>query len=33
VLERLGYKVDFPEAQTCCGPMHFNSGYQLEVVH
>lgn len=32
VLERLGHKVDFPEAQTCCGQMHFNSGYQLEVV-
>src|SRR5215468_2077601 len=28
VLERLGVDVDFPEAQTCCGQMHFNSGYR-----
>ncbi len=27
VLERLGYRVDFPEAQTCCGQPAFNSGY------
>ncbi len=27
VLERLGYAVDFPEAQTCCGQPAFNSGY------
>jgi L-lactate dehydrogenase complex protein LldE len=27
VLERLGYDVDFPEAQTCCGQPAFNSGY------
>jgi L-lactate dehydrogenase complex protein LldE len=27
VLERLGYQVDFPEAQTCCGQPAFNSGY------
>ena len=26
VLERLGYRVDFPEAQTCCGQPAFNSG-------
>ena len=32
VLERLGHEVDFPEAQTCCGQMHLNSGYQREVV-
>ncbi len=32
VLERLGHQVDFPLAQTCCGQMHFNSGYQQEVV-
>jgi L-lactate dehydrogenase complex protein LldE len=32
VLERLGHQVDFPEAQTCCGQMHANSGYQLEAV-
>jgi L-lactate dehydrogenase complex protein LldE len=30
VLERLGVGVDFPEEQTCCGQMHWNSGYQLE---
>jgi L-lactate dehydrogenase complex protein LldE len=29
-LERLGCKVDFPEEQTCCGQMHFNSGYARE---
>ena len=28
LLERLGCEVDFPEAQTCCGQMHGNSGYQ-----
>ncbi|WP_100445243.1 (Fe-S)-binding protein [Glycomyces xiaoerkulensis] len=28
VLERLGYEVDFPQAQTCCGQMHANSGYR-----
>jgi L-lactate dehydrogenase complex protein LldE len=28
LLERLGHTVDFPEEQTCCGQMHFNSGYQ-----
>jgi L-lactate dehydrogenase complex protein LldE len=27
VLERVGYRVDFPEAQTCCGQPAFNSGY------
>jgi len=30
VLERLGVTVDFPTEQTCCGQMHFNSGYQDE---
>ena len=30
VLERLGYQIDFPEAQTCCGQPAFNSGYQAE---
>ena len=28
LLERLGHQVDFPEAQTCCGQMHVNTGYQ-----
>jgi L-lactate dehydrogenase complex protein LldE len=32
VLERLGCEVSFPEAQTCCGQMHANTGYQLEAV-
>ncbi|GLV55766.1 Fe-S oxidoreductase [Dictyobacter sp. S3.2.2.5] len=32
LLERLGYEVDFPEAQTCCGQMHFNTGYQREAI-
>ncbi len=30
VLERLGYQVDFPEAQTCCGQPAFNTGYTDE---
>ena len=30
VLERLGFEVDFPEAQTCCGQPAFNSGYRDE---
>jgi L-lactate dehydrogenase complex protein LldE len=32
VLERLGVEVDFPFAQTCCGQMHFNTGYQREAI-
>ena len=28
LLERLGCDVDFPQAQTCCGQMHVNTGYQ-----
>lgn len=32
VLERLGHTVDFPEAQTCCGQMHVNTGYQKEAL-
>jgi L-lactate dehydrogenase complex protein LldE len=27
ILEYLGYEVDFPENQTCCGQPAFNSGY------
>lgn len=27
LLRRLGVDVDFPQAQTCCGQPHFNSGY------
>jgi L-lactate dehydrogenase complex protein LldE len=30
VLERLGYAVDFPEEQTCCGQPAYNSGYRAE---
>jgi L-lactate dehydrogenase complex protein LldE len=30
VLERLGCEVEFPREQTCCGQMHFNSGYAEE---
>ena len=28
LLERLGHEVVFPQAQTCCGQMHVNTGYQ-----
>ncbi|HTC85607.1 MAG TPA: (Fe-S)-binding protein [Candidatus Acidoferrum sp.] len=28
LIRRLGHDVDFPAEQTCCGQMHFNSGYQ-----
>ncbi|HSK99250.1 MAG TPA: (Fe-S)-binding protein [Rubrobacteraceae bacterium] len=32
LLERLGVEVDFPAEQTCCGQMHFNTGYQREAL-
>jgi L-lactate dehydrogenase complex protein LldE len=32
VLERLGHRVEFPPAQTCCGQMHVNTGYQRETL-
>ena len=32
VLERLGVTVDFPLEQTCCGQMHFNTGYAEETI-
>jgi L-lactate dehydrogenase complex protein LldE len=32
VLERLGHSVDFPLGQTCCGQMHYNTGYQAEAI-
>lgn len=32
VLERLGQTIDFPAAQTCCGQMHYNSGYHDEAL-
>lgn len=30
LLERLGCTVDFPLEQTCCGQLHFNTGYADE---
>jgi L-lactate dehydrogenase complex protein LldE len=32
LLERLGHQVDFPQAQTCCGQMHINTGYQRDAL-
>jgi len=32
VLERLGHTVEFRSAQTCCGQMHYNTGYHGEAV-
>jgi L-lactate dehydrogenase complex protein LldE len=32
VLERLGHRVEFRAAQTCCGQMHYNTGYQREAL-
>jgi L-lactate dehydrogenase complex protein LldE len=32
VLERLGHTVEFPLQQTCCGQMHYNTGYHREAV-
>ena len=32
LLERLGVGVDFPLEQTCCGQMHFNTGYAEETI-
>jgi L-lactate dehydrogenase complex protein LldE len=32
LLERLGHAVDFAPAQTCCGQMHYNTGYHREAV-
>ena len=32
VLERLGHSIDFPPGQTCCGQMHYNTGYQAEAL-
>jgi L-lactate dehydrogenase complex protein LldE len=33
LLERLGHEVVFLPAQTCCGQMHINTGYQREAAH
>jgi L-lactate dehydrogenase complex protein LldE len=32
LLERLGHTVLFRPAQTCCGQMHYNTGYQRETI-
>ena len=32
LLERLGHQVAFPRAQSCCGQMHFNTGYRRETL-
>lgn len=32
VLERLGHTVEFRREQTCCGQLHFNSGYHGEAL-
>ena len=32
VLERLGHTVEFRDAQTCCGQMHYNTGYHPDAL-
>jgi len=32
LFERLGCAVTFPLEQTCCGQMHYNTGYQREAL-
>ena len=32
ILERLGHTVVFRAQQTCCGQMHYNTGYQRETI-
>jgi L-lactate dehydrogenase complex protein LldE len=32
LLDRLGVEVVFPAAQTCCGQMHFNTGYRHQAM-
>jgi L-lactate dehydrogenase complex protein LldE len=32
LLRRLGHEVVFPDQQTCCGQMHFNTGYRVACV-
>jgi L-lactate dehydrogenase complex protein LldE len=32
LLERLGMELDFPLEQTCCGQMHFNTGYADQAI-
>ena len=31
-MEKLGHTVEFRPAQTCCGQMHYNTGYQREAL-
>ncbi|HEX3335447.1 MAG TPA: (Fe-S)-binding protein [Jatrophihabitans sp.] len=32
LLERLGHRVEFPTAQSCCGQMHVNTGYPAQAL-
>src|SRR5690348_6084557 len=32
VLERLGHTVEFRSTQTCCGQMHYNTGYHADAM-
>ncbi|WP_442813221.1 heterodisulfide reductase-related iron-sulfur binding cluster [Streptomyces sp. NBC_01244] len=32
LLERLVHAIEVPSAQSCCGQMHFDTGYRREVV-
>lgn len=32
LIERLGQRIEFPLAQTCCGQMHVNTGYQRQAL-
>ncbi|MDD7384722.1 MAG: (Fe-S)-binding protein [Actinomycetaceae bacterium] len=32
LLRRLGYEIDFPQTQACCGQMHINTGYYDEAM-
>jgi L-lactate dehydrogenase complex protein LldE len=32
LLTRLGHEVEFPAGQTCCGQLHFNTGYREQCV-
>jgi L-lactate dehydrogenase complex protein LldE len=32
LLERLDHTVEFPLEQTCCGQMHFNTGYRPDTM-
>ena len=32
LLERLGHSVEFPEGQTCCGQLHYNTGYRRDAL-